>query len=103
LPRTVTQALLAGVAVVANDVDGTREVCMDGRSGLLVQPQDIAGLRRAILWMKRHPHERRAMAEAGREMCRARFAAHTMVEHLLLIYQACLRGERDFRHLAAPA
>ena len=26
-----------------------------------------------------------------------------MVEQLLAIYQACLRGERDFREIAAPA
>lgn len=97
LPRTVTQGLLAGLPVVANDVDGTREVCIDGETGLLVKPRDVHGLRGAITWMMEHPIEREAMADTGRAMCRKRFASATMVDHLLRIYEACLRGERDFR------
>lgn len=97
LPRTVTQGLLAGLPVVANDVDGTREVCIDRQTGLLVRPRDVNGLRDAIVWMMEHPAERKAMAEAGRELCRTRFAASTMVNHLIRIYEACLNGVRDFR------
>jgi glycosyltransferase involved in cell wall biosynthesis len=103
LPRTVTQALLAGLPVVAYDVDGTREVCIDGKTGRLLAAGDVAALREAIGWMMAHPVERAAMGAAGREMCRTRFAAETMVAHLLAIYDACLRGERDFRTIAPPA
>jgi glycosyltransferase involved in cell wall biosynthesis len=99
LPRTVTQGLLVGLPVVAYDVDGTREVCIDGETGRLVPPGDRHALREAILWMKSHPARRRTMGETGRAMCRTRFAAGAMVDHLLAIYQACLRGERDFRHI----
>jgi glycosyltransferase involved in cell wall biosynthesis len=99
LPRTVTQALLAALPVVAYDVDGTREVCIDGETGRLVPPGDRNALREAILWMRAHSARRRTMGETGREMCRTRFAAGTMVDHLLAIYQACLRGDRDFRHI----
>ena len=99
LPRTVTQGMLAGLPVVANDVDGTREVCIDRQTGLLVQPEDVRGLHDAIAWMMEHPDERAALAAAGRAMCRTRFAAQTMVDHLLKIYRACLSGERDFRHV----
>lgn len=102
LPRTVTQALLAGVPVVANDVDGTREVCIDRRTGLLVHPKDVQGLRQAIIWMMEHPRERESMAAAGREMCRTRFAAQAMVDHLLKIYRACLDGCRDFQQVTSP-
>jgi glycosyltransferase involved in cell wall biosynthesis len=102
LPRTVTQGLLAGLGVVAYDVDGTREVCIDGTTGRLVAPGDRDGLRDAITWMKSHPAQRRNMGEAGREMCRTRFSAETMVRHLLALYAACLRGERDFRNVQPP-
>jgi glycosyltransferase involved in cell wall biosynthesis len=36
LPRALPQALACGKPVVAFDVDGAREVCLDGETGLLV-------------------------------------------------------------------
>ena len=91
LPRTVTQALLSATPAVAYDVDGTREVCVDGETGRLLRPGDRAGLRESVQWMMDHPAERRAMGLRGREMCRTRFSAATMVEHLNAIYTACLQ------------
>jgi len=102
LPRTVTQALLAGLPVVAYDVDGTREVCIDGQTGRLVPAGDRTGLREAIVWMLQHAAQARAMGARGRDLCRERFAAPVMVDHLLAIYRACLNGERDFRGIVAP-
>jgi glycosyltransferase involved in cell wall biosynthesis len=87
LPRTVVQALLANRPVVAYDVDGTREVCIDGETGRLVAAGDLKSLREAIVWMMDHPAERAAMAARGRAMCRERFSAERMVESLEALYQ----------------
>jgi len=94
LPRTVTQALLSGLGAVAYDVDGTREVCIDGKTGRLIAPGDRAALREAIVWMMDHPVERSAMGEAGRAMCRERFSAELMVERLEEVYQSVLEAGR---------
>ncbi len=90
LPRTVPQALLSARPVIAYDVDGAREVCIEGETGMLVQPQDLAGLRRAVELMMDHPATGRAMAERGRELCRAKFDARVMVEKLERTYAKCL-------------
>lgn len=90
LPRTVTQALLSALPVVAYDVDGTKEVCITGETGRLVSPGDLAGLREAVIWMMEHARERAAMGQRGREMCRHRFAASTMVNELEKVYAAVL-------------
>jgi len=90
LPRTVTQALLSATPVIAYDVDGTREVCIDRETGLLLQPGDLCGLRDAVQWMMDHPDQRAALAQRGREMCRERFAASRMAEHLLEIYSGVM-------------
>ncbi len=90
LPRTVTQALLSALPVVAYDVDGTKEVCITGETGRLVSPGDLAGLREAVIWMMEHAQERAAMGQRGREMCRHRFAASTMVNELEKVYAAVL-------------
>lgn len=86
LPRTVTQALLSAVPAVAYDVDGTREVCLDGETGRLVQPGDLQGLRDALLELRDNPQQRAAMGQAGRALCRQQFDAAVMVERLEQVY-----------------
>lgn len=97
LPRTVPQALLCGVPVVATDVDGTREACIDGRTGMLVPLGDVASLQRAVQWMYDHPDERHRLARTGRDMCKDRFSATTMVDRLDVVYRRCLRLARGPR------
>jgi glycosyltransferase involved in cell wall biosynthesis len=91
LPRTVPQALLAGVAPVAYDVDGTREACIDGHTGRLVAPGDHAGLRAAIADLARDPAQRARLAATGQAMCRDAFSADRMVAELDALYRSLLR------------
>lgn len=93
LPRTVPQALLSATPVVAYDVDGTGEACLDpdrvgedASTGLLVPLGDRAKLREAIIWMADHPSERAAMATRGKTLCADRFSVERMVEHLERVY-----------------
>jgi glycosyltransferase involved in cell wall biosynthesis len=86
LPRTVPQSLLAGVCPVAYDVDGTGEACREMQTGRLVKLGDRTGLRDAVRWMHDHPEERRRLAERGREECRVKFDAGTMVAELERVY-----------------
>ncbi|MBN8598669.1 MAG: glycosyltransferase family 4 protein [Planctomycetes bacterium] len=90
LPRTVPQALLCGVPVIAYDVDGTREICLDGQTGYLLQPRDLEGLRNAVKRMYDAPDDRTRMANTGRELCRVRFSAETMVAELEKVYARAL-------------
>ena len=92
LPRTVTQALLSSTPVIAYDVDGTKEVCLDGETGKLIKPGDLKALREATEWMIDHPTEREEMGKQGQELCREQFATERMVQHLLEIYQKQLEG-----------
>lgn len=90
LPRTVPQALLAGVCPVAYDCDGTGEICRDMQTGRLVPTGNVGALRDALLWAIDHPTERAALAAAGRAECARAFDAATMVEHLEHVYQKAL-------------
>ncbi len=86
LPRAVTQAMLAQTAVIANDVDGTKEVCIDGETGILVQPGDIRALREGIVFLADNPEQREAMIRRGHERCVIEFSAQTMVDDLEKVY-----------------
>jgi glycosyltransferase involved in cell wall biosynthesis len=91
LPRTVPQALLAGVCPVAYDVDGTGEACVEMKTGRLVALGDVAKLREAIEWCEAHPEHRRALAEAGKAMCVRQFSVKAMVDGLERAYDMARR------------
>ena len=95
LPRTAPQALLTGTPVVAYDVDGTGEVIQDFQTGRLVAPGDTSGLREAVLWMLEDEPRRRATAARGRDLCRERFDARTMVRELEAVYARALERARE--------
>lgn len=94
LPRTVPQALLAGVCPVAYDVDGTGEVCIEMRTGRLVRAGDITGLGEAIRWCASNPREREKLARHGRELCRLAFSDATMVDALEKVYTQAMAMAR---------
>jgi len=94
LPRAVPQALLCGVPVVAYDVDGTGEACVEGRTGRLVRGGDVAGLGAALRWTRENREEAAALAARGRELCRERFSAERMVRELEGVYARALAGAR---------
>ncbi len=88
LPRTVPQALLAGVCPIAYDCDGTPEVVRNHDTGLLVSTGDPDKLRDAVGWSFEHPREREEMAIRGRAECTERFSAETMVRELDRVYRS---------------
>jgi len=92
LPRTVPQALLTGVTPVAYDVDGTREICRSGETGILVPLADRAALRDAVVALFEDPVERRHLAATGRAECAREFTAERMVEELETIYARAIEA-----------
>ena len=85
LPRTVPQALLAGVPVVVFDVDGACEV-VDETTGVLLSPKDVAGLVAAIEQMAGSAELRRQRGAACRARCETMFDHHTMVDGIEKLY-----------------
>jgi glycosyltransferase involved in cell wall biosynthesis len=79
LPLVAIEALAAEKPVVATAVDGTPEVIMDGRTGLLVGPGDAASLADAICRMLRDAGLRQTLASAGHDFVRRRFTRERQV------------------------
>jgi glycosyltransferase involved in cell wall biosynthesis len=90
LPRVHVQALLARRPVVAFDVDGTREVVLDGRTGRLVKPRDVAGLASALSELALAPDDRTRMGDAGRKMCRDTYSTEALVRSTANLYDELL-------------
>jgi len=67
------EAMAAGLAVVATRSGGPEEIVEDGRTGLLVPPQDPAALAAAIESLASNPERRAQMGQAGQERVRRLF------------------------------
>ena len=80
LPRTLPQALACGKPVVAFDVDGAREVCLDGQTGFLIRAEDSIALADAVIQLLQDKALATRMGEQGRELVKERFAEALMVQ-----------------------
>ncbi len=90
LPRAVVQALLGGKPVVANDVDGTREVCIPDKTGYLIGVGDHEALRESVIELRDNLEKRTVLGNAGRLLCKEKFAAIKMVQDLDTLYRKVL-------------
>ena len=88
LPLAVLDAMGAGLAVVATDVPGHRDVVRHGETGLLVPPGGEQALAAAIETLVDDPERRRRMGRAGRERVRTEFGVAAMVAKTGAIYRA---------------
>ncbi|MFQ5806953.1 MAG: glycosyltransferase family 4 protein, partial [Phycisphaerae bacterium] len=86
LPRAAVQAALMRIPVVAFDVDGTREVVLDGCTGRLVKLGDTEGFVSALLELAADGEARSRMGAAGRAHCLERFDWRRMVAALEKLY-----------------
>ena len=86
LARALPQALAAGRPVVAYDRDGASEVCLDGKTGFLLRPGDLAGLAESVLRLAQDQRLRAHLGWQGRQLVERTFAVERMVEALHQLY-----------------
>jgi glycosyltransferase involved in cell wall biosynthesis len=79
MPLVVLEAMGLGVACIATQVAGTVEVIEDGRSGLLVPPDDVPALAAALERLIGDRSLRERLGRAGRERVRERFGVEAML------------------------
>jgi phosphatidylinositol alpha-mannosyltransferase len=81
----LVEAMAAGVAVVATDIPGYREVITHGVDGLLVPPRDPEALAADLVRLLTDPDRAARLAEAGRARARA-FDWPVIVDRLEALY-----------------
>lgn len=89
------EAMLARLPVVASRVSSIPEIVADGKTGVLVPPDDPAALAAALERVLREPGD---LGAAGHERARAEFSVATMAGRTLEVYAAAgLRWSRELR------
>ncbi|MCD6407858.1 glycosyltransferase family 4 protein, partial [bacterium] len=68
LPKAVAQGLAGAKPVVAFDVDGAKEIVIEGKTGFLIPPKNINLLKEKILFLLKNPSIASKMGIKGREL-----------------------------------
>ncbi len=97
LARTLPQALISQRPVISYDVDGAREVAIDGETGFLLPPKSIEPLADAILEMAANQSRREAMGQEGARRFTDQFRHQNMTQQIRDVYQQVLRTNADDR------
>ena len=84
------EAMAVGLACIASDAGGPRDIIDHGRTGLLVAPADPVALADAIERLCADPDLRRRMGTAAATDVRARFGADAVVEGVERVYESVM-------------
>ena len=95
LPLVAIEALAAGRPMVATEVDGTPEVVIHERTGLLVPPANPFALAAAIERLLDNPELASRLASDGRKFVRENFAVQRQIEQTAALYSELIGLGRE--------
>ena len=92
LPNAVLEYLAVGLPTVASRVGGNAEIVQDGKTGMLVPPEDSAALAEALLRLLRDPELAASLAKNGREYVASEFSFQRMIQNTDQLYTELLQS-----------
>ena len=93
LPRSIIEAMMAGLPVAATRVGGVPELVEDGVTGYLVPPQDSHALAAALQSLLVDPGLRQRLGEAGRKRALEHFSLAETIRRTQKVYEAVLKTQ----------
>jgi len=90
LPRSIIEAMRAGLATVSSDVGGCREIVRDAETGYLVPRGDVATLARQLSVLIDDRQKQRTLGANARRLFEQSFTFENMFGRTLAIYRAIL-------------
>ena len=94
-PVSLIEAMAAGLPVVATRVGGIPDLVADGKTGLLVPPQDCKALIRAMEMLLGNAERRREMGRLGREAVYPMYSDAALIDRMDRLYSSLLAPRFD--------
>ncbi len=93
-PVSVMEAMVSGLPVIVANAGGVVELIEDGKTGLLVEPQDENELTQAMLRLAHDPQLRRRIGENAKERIRSEYSFEEMARRIEAVYDKVM-GEKS--------
>ena len=91
LPKSLLEAGACGRPIVATDVPGCREICIDGKTGILVPRQNAVALADALEKLARSKDLRHTYGATARRLVEEAFSTQIVRDLTLQLYERTLR------------
>lgn len=89
------EAAASGIPSIASSLPGVRTVVQDGNTGLLVPPEDVSELVKAMSLLLERPELRERFGMAARDHAEQKFAWDPLITNLETTYRSVLEQESD--------
>ncbi len=96
--RVMVEAMAAAKPVVAVNAGGAREIVVDGVTGYLTMPNDVAGMADAVRSLAGDTALRRQLGEAGRQRAVRDFDVRRVGVLMTDLYEELACESRHYRH-----
>jgi glycosyltransferase involved in cell wall biosynthesis len=83
---SILEAEACGKPVVASNVGGIPDCCIDGITGFLIPPRDSKALTKVIITLLQDKEKRTKMGKAGRRLVEKKFSMESMIRENEKIY-----------------
>ena len=90
LPKCLLEAAACGRPMIASDIAGSRDICVDGVSGIIVPVGDDGALAEAMVRLAGDAKLRARMAAAARELAVERFSSQIIGMQTVAVYRGLL-------------
>ena len=90
------EALSYGLPVIASRVGGIPDIVIDGKTGLLFQPENHRELADKISFLIEHPDFAKKLVEQGQAHVRSNFAWDVVIDRLERLYYKSIAERRRF-------
>lgn len=89
-PNTVLEAGAMGLPSIVTDINGAREIIIQGQNGVIIPPHEADALYQAMVGMAKDVNARNRMANNARDMIASRFEQHFVRKCLYDYYDEIL-------------
>lgn len=98
-PRSILEAMRAGLPVLASNVGGVSESVADGVNGILVPRGDVEAVAKGLYTLLTNPGLRRRLGERSRERFEQDFTFERMAKKTIEVYHQVLKEQKAKRLL----
>ncbi|MEO0445788.1 MAG: glycosyltransferase family 4 protein [Verrucomicrobiota bacterium] len=93
-PMSILEAMRAGLPVIASDVGGNRESVSDGKSGYVIDNENLAELTERLRALIGSSSLRAEMGKAGRSLYEENFSFEQMLDRTIGLYDLVLASHK---------
>lgn len=94
LPTVLLEAMAYARPVIASAIGGALEIVQDGRTGLLIPPNQTPALADALRSLLANPTARRTLGQAGRKRLQETFTVPQQAQKTTAVYRQAWQGDR---------